>query len=185
MLEVQSHLDLTTLRAVALQATAGLSRGVTVRSTGSPITVPVGAAVLGRAGPGGGHSPNHPRRAGCYRLCGGVDGSENYRRLRFRAGGRLDGGNRTLAGRSRNRRGAGGHAGAPCACHTREPSFRRKEERRVGTAPTWISASDGLKGEYQAVEPILLNARKKDPIRTTHQPFVVPHRMDRPEAETP
>lgn len=28
MLEVQSHLDLTTLRAVALQATAGLSRGV-------------------------------------------------------------------------------------------------------------------------------------------------------------
>jgi len=48
MLEVQSHLDLTTLRAVALQATAGLARGVTVRSTGSPIMVPVGASVLGR-----------------------------------------------------------------------------------------------------------------------------------------
>jgi len=48
MLEVQSHLDLTTLRAVALQATAGLARGVTVRSTGSPIMVPVGAPVLGR-----------------------------------------------------------------------------------------------------------------------------------------
>jgi F-type H+/Na+-transporting ATPase subunit beta len=48
LLEVQSHLDLTTIRAVALQATAGLSRGVAVRSTGAPIRVPVGAAVLGR-----------------------------------------------------------------------------------------------------------------------------------------
>ncbi|MFN4130161.1 MAG: F0F1 ATP synthase subunit beta [Paracoccaceae bacterium] len=48
MLEVQSHLDIVTLRAVALQATAGLGRGVAVRSTGSPITVPVGEAVLGR-----------------------------------------------------------------------------------------------------------------------------------------
>lgn len=48
MLEVQGHLDLTTLRAVALQATAGLSRRVPVRATGAPITVPVGAAVLGR-----------------------------------------------------------------------------------------------------------------------------------------
>jgi F-type H+-transporting ATPase subunit beta len=48
LLEVQSHLDLTTLRAVALQATAGLARGVAVRATGAPITVPVGKAVLGR-----------------------------------------------------------------------------------------------------------------------------------------
>lgn len=48
MLEVQSHLDLTTLRAVALQATAGLARGVAVRQTGSPILAPVGEAVLGR-----------------------------------------------------------------------------------------------------------------------------------------
>ncbi|PTE22491.1 F0F1 ATP synthase subunit beta [Cereibacter changlensis JA139] len=48
MLEVQSHLDLTTLRAVALQATAGLARGVAVRPTGSPILAPVGEAVLGR-----------------------------------------------------------------------------------------------------------------------------------------
>ncbi len=47
-LEVQSHLDLNTLRAVALQATAGLSRGVAVRSTAAPIMVPVGKAVLGR-----------------------------------------------------------------------------------------------------------------------------------------
>jgi F-type H+/Na+-transporting ATPase subunit beta len=48
LLEVQSHLSLTTLRAVALQATAGLARGVPVRATGAPITVPVGKAVLGR-----------------------------------------------------------------------------------------------------------------------------------------
>jgi len=48
MLEVHSHLDLSTLRAVALQATAGLARGVTVRATGAPVTVPVGRAVLGR-----------------------------------------------------------------------------------------------------------------------------------------
>ena len=48
VLEVHSQLDLTTLRAVALQATAGLSRGVRVRSTGGPLSVPVGDAVLGR-----------------------------------------------------------------------------------------------------------------------------------------
>jgi F-type H+/Na+-transporting ATPase subunit beta len=48
LLEVHSHLGLTTLRAVALQATAGLARGVSVRATGGPITMPVGKAVLGR-----------------------------------------------------------------------------------------------------------------------------------------
>ena len=37
-----------TVRGVALQATAGLKRGVPVRATGHPITVPVGDAVLGR-----------------------------------------------------------------------------------------------------------------------------------------
>jgi F-type H+-transporting ATPase subunit beta len=46
--EVQLHLDAGTVRAIALQSTAGLSRGVPVRATGSPITVPVGDAVLGR-----------------------------------------------------------------------------------------------------------------------------------------
>ena len=46
--EVQSHLDSTTVRAVALQPTAGLRRGAAVRATGAPITVPVGDAVLGR-----------------------------------------------------------------------------------------------------------------------------------------
>ncbi len=48
ILEVHSHLDLTRLRAVAFQSTAGLARGVSVRATGGPVTVPVGEAVLGR-----------------------------------------------------------------------------------------------------------------------------------------
>ncbi len=46
--EVQSHLDDTTVRAVALQPTAGLRRGTMVHATGGPITMPVGDAVLGR-----------------------------------------------------------------------------------------------------------------------------------------
>ena len=46
--EVQSHLDETTVRAIALQSTAGLRRGVAVRATGGPLEVPVGDAVLGR-----------------------------------------------------------------------------------------------------------------------------------------
>jgi F-type H+-transporting ATPase subunit beta len=48
ILEVHSHLDLTSLRAVAFQSTAGLARGVAVRATGMPVVVPVGDAVLGR-----------------------------------------------------------------------------------------------------------------------------------------
>lgn len=48
VLEVHSHLDLQTLRAVAFQSTAGLARGVTVRATGEPVSVPVGTEVLGR-----------------------------------------------------------------------------------------------------------------------------------------
>jgi F-type H+-transporting ATPase subunit beta len=35
ILEVHSHLDQKTLRAVAFQATAGLARGVAVRATGA------------------------------------------------------------------------------------------------------------------------------------------------------
>ncbi|HTP91697.1 MAG TPA: F0F1 ATP synthase subunit beta [Xanthobacteraceae bacterium] len=48
ILEVQAHLDESTVRGVALQETAGLKRGVPVRTTGRPITVPIGDAVLGR-----------------------------------------------------------------------------------------------------------------------------------------
>jgi F-type H+-transporting ATPase subunit beta len=48
ILEVHSHVDPVTVRCIALQATAGLARNTKVRSTGSPISVPVGDAVLGR-----------------------------------------------------------------------------------------------------------------------------------------
>ncbi|SHO67464.1 F-type H+-transporting ATPase subunit beta [Pseudoxanthobacter soli DSM 19599] len=48
MAEVQAHLDPATVRAIALQATAGLRRGDAVRAIGGPVQVPVGEAVLGR-----------------------------------------------------------------------------------------------------------------------------------------
>jgi len=46
--EVQQHLSAASLRAVALESTAGLRRGTPVEATGAPIRVPVGDAVLGR-----------------------------------------------------------------------------------------------------------------------------------------
>ncbi len=48
VLEVHSHVDPSTVRGIAMQATSGLARGVRVRATGTPIMVPVGEAVLGR-----------------------------------------------------------------------------------------------------------------------------------------
>jgi F-type H+-transporting ATPase subunit beta len=48
VLEVHSHVDASTVRGIALQATAGLARGTAVHATGAPISVPVGDAVLGR-----------------------------------------------------------------------------------------------------------------------------------------
>ncbi len=46
--EVQEHLDLHTVRAVAMQNTAGLRRGTLVTASGHPILVPVSEKVLGR-----------------------------------------------------------------------------------------------------------------------------------------
>ena len=46
--EIQAHLDAQTVRAIALDATAGVSRGMTVRALGVPITAPVGDEVMGR-----------------------------------------------------------------------------------------------------------------------------------------
>jgi F-type H+/Na+-transporting ATPase subunit beta len=46
--EVQQHLDPMTVRAVALDNTAGLTRGASAHARGAPIRVPVGDAVLGR-----------------------------------------------------------------------------------------------------------------------------------------
>jgi len=48
VLEVHSHVDPSTVRGIAMQATAGLARGTAVRATGTGISVPVGDAVLGR-----------------------------------------------------------------------------------------------------------------------------------------
>lgn len=48
IVEVQAHLDEHTVRGVALQPTAGLRRGTDVYATGSPVTIPVGDAMLGR-----------------------------------------------------------------------------------------------------------------------------------------
>ncbi|MGL6114137.1 MAG: F0F1 ATP synthase subunit beta [Cetobacterium sp.] len=48
VLEVQQHLGNNVVRTVAMDATEGLQRGMEVIDTGSPITVPVGKAVLGR-----------------------------------------------------------------------------------------------------------------------------------------
>src|SRR5437660_5422743 len=46
--EVQQHLGDERVRAVAMDTTDGLSRGMEVIDTGGPITVPVGTATLGR-----------------------------------------------------------------------------------------------------------------------------------------
>jgi F-type H+-transporting ATPase subunit beta len=46
--EVQQHLGDDRVRAVAMDSTDGLARGVEVEDTGQPITVPVGDATLGR-----------------------------------------------------------------------------------------------------------------------------------------
>jgi F-type H+-transporting ATPase subunit beta len=48
VLEVQQHLGDDRVRAVAMDSTDGLSRGMEVRDTGGPITVPVGRETLGR-----------------------------------------------------------------------------------------------------------------------------------------
>jgi F-type H+/Na+-transporting ATPase subunit beta len=48
VVEVQQHLGNNWVRAVAMSSTDGLARGLEVRDTGAPITVPVGEPTLGR-----------------------------------------------------------------------------------------------------------------------------------------
>ena len=48
VLEVAQHLGENTVRCIAMDATEGLSRGLVVRDTGEPISMPVGQQVLGR-----------------------------------------------------------------------------------------------------------------------------------------
>ncbi|BAH37758.1 MAG TPA: F0F1 ATP synthase subunit beta [Gemmatimonas aurantiaca] len=46
--EVQQHIGRNQVRAVAMSSTDGITRGMDVIDTGSPITVPIGAPALGR-----------------------------------------------------------------------------------------------------------------------------------------
>jgi F-type H+-transporting ATPase subunit beta len=48
VVEVAAHLGENTARCVAMDSTEGLVRGMAVKNTGAPITMPVGKAVLGR-----------------------------------------------------------------------------------------------------------------------------------------
>lgn len=48
LLEVAQHLDESSVRAISLASTDGLSRGTLVKDTGAPISVPVGDATQGR-----------------------------------------------------------------------------------------------------------------------------------------
>ncbi len=48
VLEVAAHLGESTVRAIAMDSTEGLVRGMEVTDTGQPITTPVGEPVLGR-----------------------------------------------------------------------------------------------------------------------------------------
>ena len=47
-LEVQQHLGDNWIRSVAMSSTEGLKRGFDVEDTGGPISMPVGAGVMGR-----------------------------------------------------------------------------------------------------------------------------------------
>src|SRR4051812_45869055 len=47
-LEVQQHLGDDWVRTVAMSSTEGLKRGLEVQDTGEPISMPVGAGVMGR-----------------------------------------------------------------------------------------------------------------------------------------
>ena len=48
LIEVEQHTGDRTVRCVSMRPTEGLRRGASVRDTGSPIQVPVGAETLGR-----------------------------------------------------------------------------------------------------------------------------------------
>src|SRR4051812_43340092 len=48
IVEVSLHLGENTARCIAMDATDGLVRGMAVKNTGAPITMPVGKEVLGR-----------------------------------------------------------------------------------------------------------------------------------------
>ena len=51
ILEVQQHVDTQTVRCVAMQSTAGLTCGTTVRDAGAPILAPAGDAAQTSSAP--------------------------------------------------------------------------------------------------------------------------------------
>ena len=48
IVEVQQHIGENTVRTVAMDSTDGLQRGMKVRPTGGPITMPIGEQIKGR-----------------------------------------------------------------------------------------------------------------------------------------
>ena len=48
VMEVQQHIGEDTVRAIAMDSTDGLVRGMSAKNTGKPIMMPIGKAVLGR-----------------------------------------------------------------------------------------------------------------------------------------
>lgn len=71
-LEVAQHLSESSIRAVSLNSTDGLERGVEVTDTGAPISVPIGNDTLGRmfnvtGDPIDGQKNEFKRRAGIHR----------------------------------------------------------------------------------------------------------------------
>ena len=48
MLEVQQNLGYNWVRAIAMSSTEGLKRGLEVKDSGGPISMPVGEGVMGR-----------------------------------------------------------------------------------------------------------------------------------------
>ncbi|MCP4078182.1 MAG: F0F1 ATP synthase subunit beta [Gammaproteobacteria bacterium] len=48
MLEIQTHVNVNTVRCIALASTRGLARGTSVTDTGGPLQFPVGKGLLGR-----------------------------------------------------------------------------------------------------------------------------------------
>ena len=86
--EVEQHLDSRTLRAVALDVTSGLHRGVAARAVGSPIRVPVGPPILGRllnaVGKPADHGPPLPAdiaRMPIHRPAPGIDQQRGTREI--------------------------------------------------------------------------------------------------------
>ena len=89
IVEVQQHIGENTVRTVAMDSTDGLQRGMKVRPTGGPITMPIGEQIKGRLMNVVGDSIDGMKeldRKGAY-----SPRSSQIRRFDYRAGGTLYG----------------------------------------------------------------------------------------------